>query len=507
MSSLVILFVLAPLISGFMLLFFRLSSLKYQRVFSLLATALLFVFAIFILFANDTSFLVYYLGNWEAPFGIVLVYDKLSGIMLALTTFLALCALIHAISSDLDTKGPHFHTLIQMQLFGLNGAFLTGDLFNLFVFFEILLIASYGLILHGGGRSRTKAGLHYVIVNLVGSTLFLFAVATLYGVLGTLNIADLALRISELKPEDSAIVAASGILLLVVFGIKAAMFPLYLWLPGAYSYTSAPVGALFAIMTKVGIYSIIRVHGTLFGDIAGELEGVHHMWMLILGLLTIALGAFGVMSSGGLKRATSYLIVASVGTLLVGISINTLHSMLGSLYYLIHSTLLAAGMFLLSDLISRARGAHKEKIEPSSSFARLEVLGFFYFFGAIALAGMPPLSGFFGKLMILQSALDHSFTYIIFFGILASSFLVIVALARAGSYIFYNIDKSECVVGKRLKSQDFYGTILLFLASPLLVVFANSITGFLEIVATDMFNVSSYINAVLQIEVGFELYK
>ena len=209
--------------------------------------------------------------------------------MVLLTAVLAFVVLVYAISTGTDRKGWHFHPLFQFQLLGLNGAFLTGDLFNLFVFFEVLLIASYGLMLHGQGGQRLKAGVQYVIINLVGSTLFLVAVGLLYGVTGTLNIADLAVRVAAAPAGDQGLIAAAGLLLTTVFALKAAVVPLHFWLPGTYAATTGTVAALFAIMTKVGAYSIIRTSTLIFGEDAGGLAFLVGPWLLPAALVTLIL--------------------------------------------------------------------------------------------------------------------------------------------------------------------------------------------------------------------------
>ncbi|OYZ55488.1 MAG: cation:proton antiporter, partial [Hydrogenophilales bacterium 16-61-112] len=230
-THLPILPVLLPLVAGILLLALRNAPISLQRGISFAATLALVPLALALLAsAGDGTHLVYKLGNWDAPFGIVLVADRLAAWMLMATALVAVFALLHALRGS-DTHGRHFHVLFQLQLFGLNGAFLTGDLFNLFVFFEILLLASYGLLLHGGGRLRVKAGLHFVVINLVGSTLFLFAVGTLYGVTGTLNMADLAIKLAHTTPANLALIETAGLLLFSVFALKAAVLPLYLWLP------------------------------------------------------------------------------------------------------------------------------------------------------------------------------------------------------------------------------------------------------------------------------------
>lgn len=497
-SQLAVLPILLPLVAGFLLLFARRGGLRLQRAISLALTAALLLLTIFTLqSATEGDYHVYLLGNWSAPFGIVLVLDQLAALMLLLTALLALFALIYAIGQRLDEKGQHFHVLYQLQLFGLNGAFLTGDLFNLFVFFEVLLLASYGLLLHGGGRFRTKGGLHYVVINLVGSALFLFAVGTLYGILGTLNIADLAHKMGSVSTDDQGIVSAAALLLLVVFGIKAAIFPLYLWLPGAYAHTSAAVAALFAIMTKVGIYAIIRVHGTLFNEQAGFLTDLHTDIVLVLGMITLLLAGLGVTAARALKEQVAYLILASVATLLIGIGINTEQALSASLYYLIHSTLIGAALFLLADVIAEARGSYADRLRSAPAMPSAIFIGSLFLFAAVAIAGMPPLSGFFGKVLLLDAALAHEYVLWIYLAILLSSLLLVIAMARSGSILFYQIDSEGDHDGQQVSKTGFSMMLLLLMLSPVLVILAGPVTQLTESIASQLNNSGDYINAVL----------
>ncbi len=498
MSTLVVWPVLLPLIAGFVLLFAAAGGLRLQRIINLVAVLGVTGLALALVgVAADGVHRVYALGNWVPPFGIVLVLDRLSALMVGLTMLLALASLAYAIATGVDERGPHFHVLFQLQLFGLNGAFLTGDVFNLFVFFEVLLLASYGLLLHGGGRLRTKAGLHYVVINLVGSTLFLFAVGALYGVLGSLNLADMANRVAAAPAENHGLIAGAGLLLLVVFGIKAAAFPLYLWLPAAYAQTSAPVAALFAIMTKVGIYAIVRVHGTLFGDEAGALAGLVTPWLQFAGWITLGLAALGVMAAAQLRVQIAYLVLASVGTLLIGFGLATPAASAGSLYYLIHSTLLAAAFFLLADLIIRARGEDGDRLEPGAAMPGGVLLGALFLMLAIALAGMPPLSGFFGKLLILHAALNDPRMAIHYAVILVSSFVIIVALARSGSTLFYRSHANAPSTGLPLQKAALPAVLGLLLAAPLMVVLAQPLTALLEATALQLHDTRGYVDAVL----------
>ncbi len=495
--------VFLPLITGFLLILLRGKGIYYQRIVSLSAVAGLVALAVALIAVSlPGQYQVYLLGNWTAPFGIVLVADRASALMVSITAVLALAALWYAVASNVDKKGPHFHVLYQLQLFGLNGAFLTGDLFNLFVFFEVLLLASYGLLLHGGGRLRTRAGLHYVVINLIGSTLFLFAVGTLYGLLGTLNIADMAARIAAAPGDSLGLIAAAGLLLLVVFGVKAAMFPLYLWLPGAYANTSAPVAALFAIMTKVGIYAIIRVHGTIFGPGAGELAYYYMPWVLGLGLVTLIFAALGVMAARNLREQVAYLVLASVATLLIGVGLNGSSALSATLYYLIHSTLIAGAMFLLADVILRGRGAFEDRFESAPRLPDAAVTGAVFMFGAVAITGMPPLSGFFGKVLILNAALHHEWVAWVFAVLLGAGLLTIIAMARTGSTIFYrtlpeNPSPVAGRAGESLNRSAFMAVIGLFLVSPVLVICAQPVTAFTVSTANQLLDGTAYIEAVL----------
>jgi multicomponent K+:H+ antiporter subunit D len=381
----------------------------------------------------------YFLGDWAAPFGIALVLDRLAALMLALTALVAVAALAAATTGrdPLDARGRYFHPLFQFQLMGLNGAFLTGDLFNLFVFFEVLLIASYCLLAHGQGAARLKAAVHFVVVNLAASGLFLIGVALLYAVTGTLNMADLALRVPAAAPADAALVRAGALLLLVVFAVKAAAFPLYLWLPGAYSAAAAPVAALFAIMTKVGVYAIVRVHGVIFGPGAGELALVAMPWLAAAAIATTVAGAVGALGAASLTRMTAYLTIASVGTLLIAVSLASPAGLGGALYYLVHSTLAVAALFLLAAEIGARRGAAGDRLQSGATIARPVGLGIALVVAAASIVGLPPFPGFVGKLMILGASWGLAATPWLWAVILGTGLLALLALARAGSVLFW----------------------------------------------------------------------
>lgn len=399
---------------------------------AMLATALALMARV-----GDGTILAYALGDWPAPFGIVLVADRLAAMMLVLTATLALLALLHAIVTRADRKGWHFHPLFQFQLMGLNGAFLTGDLFNLFVFFEVLLIASYGLMLHGQGPARLKAGVQYVVVNLVGSSLFLIALGMLYALTGTLNMADMGLRVAAVAPEDQGLLRIAGLLLVSVFALKAAVAPLHLWLPRTYAVSTPAVAALFAIMTKVGVYSIIRVVPQVFGDGAGAAAWVPAPYLLTAAMISAGVGFAGVFVARSLSEQAAYAVIGSTGTLLIAVAGWTPDSLGAALYYLVHSTLAAAVLFMVADVTARRRGAFADNAAAGPDFAGRSGVALLFMAAAIAATGLPPLSGFIGKLLILKSVAALPDWGAAWGVILATTFIGVIGLARVGSAVFW----------------------------------------------------------------------
>ncbi|TQT99698.1 monovalent cation/H+ antiporter subunit D, partial [Xanthomonas perforans] len=355
MNHLLILPILIPMLGASASLFVehRRYGPRVQRSVAWVSIALLAA-AVIALFARaaDGQILVYLLGDWPARIGIVLMGDRLSAWMLLTTLILGSACLLHA-CAGWDRRAPHFHALFQFQLMGLNGAFLTGDIFNLFVFFEVMLIASYGLLLSGGRGLQMRVGLHYVVFNVCASTLFLIALGLLFGVFGTLNMAELSQRIADLPAQDVPLAKATLGLLLLVFCSKAALLPLYLWLPETYSRAPAAVAALFAIMTKVGLYAALRVSSLWFGAGAGALHGFGSHALLWLGIATLLMAAFGVMAASRLRVMVSYLVVFSAATLFIAFSLDDAGALGAGLYYLPHSSFVAAALFMVSDLIRR----------------------------------------------------------------------------------------------------------------------------------------------------------
>jgi multicomponent K+:H+ antiporter subunit D len=486
--------ILLPLLAAALLLLVERIRPGWQVPVSLLATVALALLAFRLVAVADTDRIgVYLLGNWRAPFGIVLVLDRLAAMMLALTAVIALASLAAALR--LAGRGPHFHVFFQLQLAGLNGAFLTGDVFNLFVFFEVLLIASYALLLHHADGRTLRAGLHYVVINLVGASLFLIAASLLYGLAGTLNFADLAVKLPALPEWDVGLARAAALLLLVVFAVKAALLPLGFWLPETYGSASGPVAALFAIMTKVGIYAIIRVSFTVFGGSAGWMIGWGQSVLFALGLLTIAFGAMGALATKRLIALIAYLVLISSGTLIAASTLGEA-ALGGALYYLVHTTLAVASLFLIAHAIADQRGPRTDRFGGGPPLAEPTLLGLLFLTGAIAAAGLPPSSGFVGKVLMLQGSGQAPLAAWFWAGVLGSGLLATFALARAGGSVFWKTHGAA--VGLPMPAGDRTALAVLAVAGLLWIAGAGSAARYTDATAQQLAQPRVYIDTVLR---------
>ncbi|KQE94947.1 cation:proton antiporter [Acinetobacter lactucae] len=413
----------------------------WRRGISLVsAIAGLITAIVYLSYASTGQITVYQLSEWSAPFGIVLVLDRLSAFMLVLTYALAVPVLWYA-SDNWDTRGRYFHAMVHFLLMGICGAFLTGDLFNLFVFFEILLMASYVLLLHGQGKPRFQLGVHYVIINLLASALFLIGLGMIYGSVGSLNMADVSRLIPTLEADQHKLAVAGSLLLFVVFGIKAAMLPVGFWLPKTYAVASTPVAAIFTIMTKVGIYSILRVNGTVFDDALSQ--EILKSWLLPIGLITSLYGVIAAIGADRLRRFVGFMVLSSIGTLLTAIAMSNTQAWSGALYYLVHSTLIGAAFYLFCGWITSQRGDFKDHLKVAPRIKQEKAAMLTYFLIAMMLAGLPPFSGFLGKVFILQATVEASYQGWIIGVVLVVSLLSIIALTRVGFILFWRASPPE----------------------------------------------------------------
>lgn len=501
MSHWPILPILVPLATAILCLLWRSMPKAVKRTVATASVLTVAAAAVHLLLtAGDGTMSVYRLGNWPAPYGIILVVDRLSAMMVALVAALAGPVLLHAMAGD-DSQGRHFHPLFQLQIVGLNGAFLTGDLFNLFVFFEVLLLASYVLLMQGGGRERARAGLAYVVLNLAGSALFLIALGLLYGTLGTLNIADMAVVIAQAPAADQALIRTAAALLISVFLLKAALLPLSFWLPHVYGAALASVAALFAIMTKVGVYALLRVFAIVFAA-APFTADLLATWLPVLALLTIAMGAIGALAATRFATLVANLVLISTGTLLAAIPAGMPGATAAALYYLPHTTLVTAGLFLLGSALAGERGDVSDSLAKGPALPSLVALGGAYLVLGLAVSGVPPLSGFLGKLMIMQSVQATALAPAIWAALLASGLVVALVLARGASVFFWEPGRDGTVTSTakahaRPIQPSRIAIILLVSASLILALAAAPVGSYARAAAEQLHARSSYLDAVL----------
>jgi len=464
---------------------------------------------------------VYLLGDWPAPFGIVVVVDRLSAAMLLLTSLLGCSAWIYA-TARWERAGVHFDPLFQFLLMGLNGAFLTGDLFNLFVFFEVLLAASYGLVLHGSGVQRVSAGLHYIAVNLIASFLLLIAIGLIYGVTGTLNMADLAMRAGLLEGMDQQLFHAGAAVLAVAFLIKAAAWPLNFWLPAAYGNAAAPVGAIFAIMTKVGIYALIRLGWLLapfnaFGT-SGDVFG--GTWMFYVGIVTLVFGGVGMLATQQSERLAGYAVIMSSGTLLAALGMPGSMLTGSALFYLTVSVLTMGAFFPLLEMVERTQtfGAdllavsleafdlddpeapdHSADVVGVTIPTAMAFLGMSFVACALLITGLPPMSGFVAKFSLLSAAVQAAATdtvhaWVLITAVLLSGLAGIIALCRTGIRLFWHVDE---IIVPKLKPSEAAPVAVLLLACVALSFWAGAVIQYFDDTAHYLQNPATYVDAVL----------
>jgi multicomponent K+:H+ antiporter subunit D len=525
--------VLVPLVVGASLLF--LAEQRRARIALAVASVLVQAVAAVTLLYLTTDAMphmwtegvgVYALGAWPAPFGIVFVVDRLAALMLVLTALIGLAALVYSLAYW-DRVAPAFHSMLQFLLMGLNGAFLTGDLFNLFVFFEVLLAASYGLLLHGAGSVRVKASLHYVTVNLLASFLFLIGIAMVYGITGTLNMADLPARISQLDPGDRALFGSGAAILGGAFLIKAGVWPLNFWLPAAYTAASSPVAALFALMTKVGVYAALRV-GTLLSSADVETSFID-VGLFYGGAATVAYGTIGTLSAHQLGRVVSFSVVTSTGVMFMALGLRLQSLTAPVLLYLASSALATSAFFMLNGLAQRTRTVPMREaadvapmpdvtyhgfgvgppdpLSPTDEVgvaipAAMAFLGMAFVCCVLLIVGLPPLSGFLAKFALLRATagpnlLAGGSQYGAAFcaAVVVSGMAALVAFTRSGLRLFWTVGARRT---PRLRVIEVAPTSLLILACLMLTVAAAPIMTYLDSAARSLHAPEVYVRVVAE---------
>jgi multicomponent K+:H+ antiporter subunit D len=461
---------------------------------------------------------VYRLGDWPAPFAIVLVVDRLAALMVLLTSLLAIAAVVFSLARW-HRVGVLFHPLFQFLLMGVNGAFLTGDLFNLFVFFEVLLCASYGLALHGSGAARVTAGMHYIVINLAASLLFLIGVSVIYGIAGTLNMADLAARIPAIRAEDRAFFEAGAGILGIAFLVKAGMWPLCFWLPGTYAAAPPPVASMFAILTKVGAYIVLRLWLLLFRPEAAASAQFGAEWLLWGGMATILFGTIGVLASQDMARLAGYSVLVSSGTVLAAIGMGQPAITGAALFYLVSSTLGLSAFFLLIELVERGRepGAdmiavtrelygEENDVDESAEVgiavpATMGLLGLAFIGCALVISGLPPLSGFIAKFSLLATALNSpsaavsTATWAFIVVLILAGLAAIISLTRAGIHAFWASPERTV---PRIRLVELAPVIALLLLCGVQTIQAGPVMRYMRATAQSLHVPDDYIRGVLR---------
>ena len=516
--------VVLPLLSAAALLLATDVQRRLGSLLNILATLAGLLVAVALLLRVDdggsAAIAVHLTSNWAAPYGIPLVADRLSALMLVVVGVVALGAALYA-SAGWYRVGTYFYPLFQILLMGVNGAFLTGDLFNLFVFFEVMLAASYGLQLHGSGRVRVRAGMHYIAVNLLASSLFLIGLAVLYGVLGSLSMADVAAKAPLVADADRGLLHVGVVMLAMAFLVKAAVWPLNAWLVPAYTATSIPVAALFVVMTKVGLYAILRLWTLLFPADAAASAQFGGGALLVGGFATIAFGTMGVLASIRLDRVAAFSVIVSSGTLLAAFATGSPGVAAAALYYLVGATLAASALFMLGELAKRtsAQGQAPEIEDIPDEDDNLDddalplvgraypvsvaALAFAYFACALVVAGLPPLAGFVAKAALLVALLHDmaapgasgfAWSAGLVGLIVVSGLFATVSLARAGIRHFWSKGGR---LPLRLKPGEGGALLVVLLACVWLTVSAEPALRYARATARDLHAPRAYIEAVL----------
>ena len=403
MSSWIALPLIVPLAAAIVNLLIR-SRPAWQRSISLFASTVSLVLSVWLLNVVDAGhMLVLHIGNWPAPFGITLVLDRFSAVMLTLSGLMGTAVSIYGRTVIDEARERHgYHVLYNVLLMGVNGAFLTGDLFNLYVWFEVMLMASFVLLVLGGERAQLEGGIKYVAINFFSSAIFLAAVGILYGMTGTLNMADLAVKLAN-TPHDGLITTV-GMLFLIAFGIKAAAFPLFFWLPASYHTPPSPVSAIFAgLLTKVGVYSMIRVFTLIFTQ---EVAFTHTI-ILWMGAATMITGVLGAAAQMDMRRILSFHIISQIGYMIMGLGLFTELALAGAIFYIFHHIIVKTNLFLVAGVILKSTGTNELK-KLGDVIHRAPWLAVLFLVPALSLAGLPPLSGFFAKLTLITASFKNA---------------------------------------------------------------------------------------------------
>ncbi|NGP43479.1 Na+/H+ antiporter subunit D [Bacillaceae bacterium SIJ1] len=491
-SNLIILPILFPLIAAILTAFFP-KRIRLNRGITFITLCLSLAGSAWMAYRvfTDGAFTLEF-GDWVAPYGIVFVADPLSVILVLTTFIIAFSSFLYAcISLTKLIETSYFYFFFHSLILGVAGSFLTGDLFNLFVFFEVLLMASYGLIVLGGKRVQFRESVKYILINLFSSIVFVMTVSFVYSMTGTVNMAQIAERVPQLNQPGTMTVVA--ILLFTVFATKSALFPLYTWLPHSYAAPTPVVSALFgALLTKVGIYSIMRMFTLVFVQ---DTSYTHQLFLYIAGF-TMIFGVIGALSTKNVKLIIAYNIIPAVGYILLGIGVATELSLSGSVFYLVHDMVIKAALFILIGLLVQYSGTSDLR-QIQGVMKKAPGLGWLFFIACLALAGIPPFSGFIGKYLLLQSAVEEGYYVLTGIGLL-TSLLILFSVMRIFIWGFWGETSENIASLPPLKSRKLTPAILLVSLSIVLGLGAEWFMPAILEVGGYLLDPESYIQSVLK---------
>ncbi len=469
------------------------ASRRAQRALSILGSSALLAAGVWLLReVNAGGIQAVQLGNWPAPFGITLVADLFSAIMVAITGFVALCVGIFALANiDPNRERFGFYPLYHFLLLGVCGAFLTGDLFNLFVWFEVMLMSSFVLLALGGERPQIEAAVKYLTLNFIASGLFLTALGILYGQFGTLNMADLAVK---LRDQPIGVALSSAMLLFVAFGIKAGVFPLFFWLPASYHTPPVAVSAIFAgLLTKVGVYALIRVFTLIFtADPATT-----HTLIVVVSVLTMITGVLGAAAQYEVRRVLSFHIISQIGYMTLGLGLFTTAAIAAAIFYVVHHIIVKTNLFLIAGAIGHVRGTGELK-RLGGLYRDYPWLGLLFLIPAMSLAGIPPLSGFFAKFALVKATLDLP-SYWPVAAALAVGLLTLFSMTKIWAEAFWKAEPEGATGGTRgpVPRIMLVPIVAMALVTVAIGFFPGTLLDFATRAAGQLMNPNLYIEAVL----------
>ncbi len=493
---LIVLPIISPFFFGVLMMLFW-KNYSAHRIINLLSSVISVIISVLLIIqVIEQEIITLQLGGWEAPFGIVLVADLFSSIMVVITAVIGLAtALFSMATMDAERERFGYYPLLQILLMGINGAFLTGDIFNLYVWFEVMLISSFVLLALGGKREQLEGAIKYVTLNLLSSALFLAGVGILYGLAGTLNMADLALKLPLL--EDPEMTTVVSILFLVAFGIKSAVFPLFFWLPASYHTPPAAVSAVFAgLLTKVGVYALIRVFTLIF---VNNISFTHTI-ILVIAALTMLTGVLGAAAQMNFRRILSFHIISQIGYMIMGLGLFSPLAIAGGIFYIIHHIIVKTNLFFVSGVVNELRGTYDLK-KLGGLYKLYPLAGLLFLIPALSLSGIPPLSGFWAKYSVIKAGIELDEFYIVAVALFVG-LLTLFSMTKIWHEAFWKMTPEEV----KTNSSNIDPKRKLFLFLPIVLLALITVTIGLNVdpffniaqkAADQLLNPEIYIRAVL----------